>query len=219
MWSAKGDSCTTSRSLHDQLHIRELVTLFLFDRSLYGDLSRAAYASTRDFLRSLAPAGFTKLKKAVPAMVVVPQSFGELLVAHPHAHALCSLGLFLRDGTFYSNEDVDFSGLEAIFRERVFDFMIEKEKITREAADDMRAWPHSGFGLDFQRKIEAGDRKGLEGLLSYMDPSGRTLRVRLRARVSGPTGFAGTRPLRPVHRSLLGRVEPTHLASEAHLSA
>ena len=131
---------------------------------------------------------------------------------------MVSLGVFLRDGSFHTMEDVDFTDLEALFRERVFDFMIKKGKLTREAAEDMRRWPHSGFGLDFQRKFEVDDRKGLEGLLSYMDPSGRTLRVRLRARVSGPTGFAGTRPLRPVHRSLLGRVEPARLAPAAHLS-
>ena len=51
-------------------------------------------------------------------MLVVPQSFGDLLVAHPHAHALVSLGVFLRDGTFYPLDDADFSPLEAIFRER-----------------------------------------------------------------------------------------------------
>ena len=66
-------------------------------------------------------------------------------------------------------EDLDFSGLEDNFRERVFDFMIKKGKITSEVADGMRAWPHSGFQTDFQRKIEADDRKGLEGLLAYMD--------------------------------------------------
>ena len=148
---------------------RRLRKCFLFDRSLYGELCRAAYASTRDFLRELVPGGFTKLKRAVPAMVVVPQSSADLLVHNPHAHALVSLGVFLRDGSFHSMEDVDFSGLEETFRERVFDFMIKKGKITSEVADGMRAWPHSGFGLDFRRKLEADDRKGLEGLLAYMD--------------------------------------------------
>ena len=56
-----------------------------------------------------------------------------------------------------------------MFRDRVFDFLIKKEKITAEIAEGMRSWPHSGFAVDFQRKIEADDRKGLEGLLTYMD--------------------------------------------------
>ena len=52
---------------------------FLWDRSLYGRLSRIAYDSTRLFLK----AHFPSLPKAVPAMVVSPQSFGSLLNFHP----------------------------------------------------------------------------------------------------------------------------------------
>ena len=54
---------------------------FLFDRKLYGDLSRVAYAATREFLQ----AHFPGLKDAVPAMVIAPQSFGSIL----NFHALC----------------------------------------------------------------------------------------------------------------------------------
>ena len=53
-------------------------------------------------------------------MVVCPQSCGDLLTHDPHAHSLCSLGLFRSDGIFLPREDVDFSGLEAVFRERFF---------------------------------------------------------------------------------------------------
>ena len=52
---------------------------FLFRRELYGELCRAAYSATRDFLQE----HFPRLKDAVPAMVAAPQSFGSLL--HPHA--------------------------------------------------------------------------------------------------------------------------------------
>jgi hypothetical protein len=83
---------------------------FLFDRSLYGELCRVAYASTRDFMRERAPLS-ARQGKAVPAMVVSPQSFSDLLV--PHAHAACSLGLFRKDGVFFSMEDLDFSALAA----------------------------------------------------------------------------------------------------------
>jgi Transposase zinc-binding domain/Putative transposase len=171
---------------------RRLRKYFQFDRSLYGELARAAYASTRDYLRKLAPGGFPKLKRAVPAMVVVPQSFGDLLVSHPHAHALVSLGIFTRDGSFHSMEAADFSGLEAIFRERVFLFMIERGKITPEVRDGMRAWPHSGFQVDFHRKIEAGERQELEGLLTYMDRPPVSLK-RLTYRSEGLVHYQGTR--------------------------
>jgi hypothetical protein len=64
---------------------RRLRKFFLFNRSLYGDLCRAAYAATRDFLRERVPGGFMKLQRAAPAMVVVPQSFGDLLLAQRRA--------------------------------------------------------------------------------------------------------------------------------------
>jgi len=171
---------------------RRLRKYFLFDRSLYGDLCRAAYAGTRDFLRQKAPAGFVRLKRAVPAMVVVPQSFADLLVPHAHAHAVCSLGLFSQDGSFHAMEDVEFSGLEELFRERVFRFMVKKGKITQEIVEDMHRWPHSGFQVDFQRKIAADDRNGLEGLLTYMDRPAVSLR-RLTYRADGKVHYQGTR--------------------------
>ena len=172
---------------------RRLRKFFLFDRSLYGNLCRAAYAATRDHLRQLAPTGFPQLKRAVPAMLVVPQSFGDLLVHHPHAHALCSLGLFLRDGSFYPLEDPDFSSLEAAFRERVFAFLLKKEKITQEVVDSMRAWQHSGFQVSWDRRFEPDDRKAIEGLLGYMDRSPVSLRRLTYRAEEGLVHYQGTK--------------------------
>jgi len=47
---------------------------FLWDRKLYGDLCRSAYAATKTFFARQ----FPELESAVPAMVVAPQSFGNL---------------------------------------------------------------------------------------------------------------------------------------------
>ena len=78
---------------------------FLWDRKLYGDLCRSAYAATRTFFE----AQFPSLEKPVPAMLAAPQSFGNLLNHHPHCHALTSLGVFTRDGVFHPvPEDIDF---------------------------------------------------------------------------------------------------------------
>ena len=63
---------------------------FLWDRKLYGDLCRCAYAATKKFFARQ----FPELQEAVPAMVVAPQSFGNLANFHPHAHALTALGVF-----------------------------------------------------------------------------------------------------------------------------
>ena len=149
---------------------------FLFDRSLNGELSRAAYSSTRDFIRERAPL-LARSAKAVPAMVVSPQSFGDLLVPHAHAHAAVSLGLFRKDGVYFPLEDLDFSGLEELFRERFFQGLLRKKKIHPETVERFKGLEHSGFHVGWrERKIEAEDRAGLEGLLSYMERPAVSLR-------------------------------------------
>jgi hypothetical protein len=118
---------------------------FLFKRSLYGDLSRAAYAATLDFFRQHFPA----IEGAVPGMVVAPQSFGSLLNYHPHWHSICSLGVFDQTGAFHpAPSDLDFSPLEGLFRERVFKALLENEATTEERVTLVRSWVHSGFNID-----------------------------------------------------------------------
>ena len=164
---------------------------FLFDRTLYGELCRVAYAATRDYMRDRAPL-LARQSGAVPAMVVSPQSFGDLIVAHAHAHAVVSLGLFRRDGRYFPMEDIDFSGLEELFRERFFEMMLEKEKMLPETVERFKSWEHSGFAVNSERKLEADDRPGLEGLLSYMERPAVSLR-RLTYRTDGMVHYQGTR--------------------------
>jgi hypothetical protein len=136
------------------------------DRSLYGELSKVAYASTREFFKE----HFQNLQNPVPAMIVAPQSFGDLLLPHAHCHAMASMGVFDQQGNFHpADENLDFSPLEEIFRERTFKMMLKREKITEERIEMLRSWHHSGFNLDTSRRIQAGDRESLESLLRYIE--------------------------------------------------
>ncbi len=162
---------------------------FLFDRSLYGELSRVAYASTREFFGEHFPA----LDDPVPAMIVAPQSFGNLLTCHPHLHSLSSLGVFDREGTFHAAPaDLDFSPLEELFRERTLEMMLRREKISEERVELLRSWHHSGFNLDASRKVDAGDRQSLESLLQYIARPPVSLR-RLSYRSDGMVHYQGSK--------------------------
>ncbi len=46
--------------------------------------------------------------------------------------------------------------------------MVRREKITEDRSRMLRSWVHSGFQVSAERRIEAGDRRGLESLLGYM---------------------------------------------------
>lgn len=58
----------------------------------------------------------------------------------------------------------------------LLEMMLRREKITQQTVESMKAWPHSGFQANWQRKIETEDRAGLQGLLSYMDRAPVSLR-------------------------------------------
>jgi hypothetical protein len=160
---------------------------FLFDRTLYGDLCRSAYEATRKFFQ----AHFPTLEKAVPAMLLAPQSFGSLLNHHPHAHALTSLGVFTRDGIFHpAADDIDFSPLEELFREEVFKSLLKKDRITPERIDLLRSWRHSGFNISSDRRIPRGERAEIEDLLQYMVRAPVSL-ARLQYRCDGRVLYRG----------------------------
>jgi hypothetical protein len=93
-----------------------------------------------------------------------------LLLHHPHAHAICSLGVFSRDGVFHPvPDDLDFAPLEEIFREEFFRTLETKDKITPERIALLRSWRHSGFAAHSDRRVEKGDRRALESLLEYIE--------------------------------------------------
>ncbi len=140
--------------------------LFLFDRGLYGDLARAAYAATRKFLAEQFPA----VEHLVPAMVAAPRSWGGLDNFRPHLHALASIGVFDRDGVLHlAPFDLDFSALEELFREQLLRLLHRRGKIDGARVRLLRSWTHSGFALHAERRIPAGARDELERQLAYME--------------------------------------------------
>jgi len=125
-------------------------------------------------------------------MVVSPQSYGDLIVPNP-CHSVVSLGLFRKGGIYFPMEDIDFSGLEEVFRDRFFEMMLQKEKIRPETVERFKSWEHSGFQADFRRRVDAEDRAGLEGLLCYMERPAVSLRRLTYRQSDGMVHYQGTK--------------------------
>ena len=89
--------------------------------------------------RGQAVATHEHLEKRVD--VAAPQSFGSLLNLHPHAHALCSLGVFDSHGVFHEDTDLDFSAAELPFREAIFSILRKRGVIDDARIQMMHEWP------------------------------------------------------------------------------
>jgi hypothetical protein len=104
---------------------------------------------------------------AVPGMIGAIQTFGDLIHAHPHIHALVSEGVFLPDGTFVPVPKLAREPFLKLWEQEVFKLLLAEGKITEEIVANIRGWQHSGFSVDQSVRVEAGDTEGLQRLIEY----------------------------------------------------
>ncbi len=134
-----------------------------FDRKLLGKLAACAWRCLRDEVRRL-----LGRDDALPGMIVAIQTHGELLHWHPHIHALVTCGAFTPEGGFLEVPQLDKERLRAAWREEVFSLYLAEGKIDAAVVENMRGWPHSGFGAHPSPPLAADDRAGIERLTQYI---------------------------------------------------
>ena len=142
---------------------RRLRVYFRYDRSLLGKLCQAAYGTVCDTF-ALEPDG----AKGVPALVLTPQTQGDLLNWHPHVHGVVAEGVFGASGQFMHIPDIQQHRAEEFWQERVFDLLLDAHKIDEQTAGSMRAWRHSGFSVDTSVRIQGNDQPGMSRLVGYI---------------------------------------------------
>lgn len=124
---------------------------FRFDRSNIGILYQGAWHAWRECVAELCPEGGTGMVEAL-------HTAGEFLVWHPHVHAIGLAGAIMPDGTFQPIA-IDPPKLCEKFQRYVLTGLIEKELITKEVADNILSWEHSGFSAYLTPAIAATDTK------------------------------------------------------------
>jgi len=153
---------------------RILRPLFCRERRLLQVILDAA----RDaFLEGYARAGGGKPVR--PGVVLALQTFGELINWHPHVHALVTEGGFDESGTFHPLYRLDPGSVMLLFRERIFEALLAKRRISERLVWRMRHWRHSGFSAHREGRLEGGQVDALQRVARYLGhPSFSEERIR-----------------------------------------
>lgn len=142
---------------------KRLRVYFRYDRSLLGKLCHAAYQTVRDVF-ALERDG----RKGVAAMVGAVQTFGDLMNWHPHIHAVVADGVFDESGRFVALPDAQKHRADEFWQDRVFALLLDTHKLDESTVGSMKAWRHSGFGVDTSVRIAANDQAGMSRLVGYI---------------------------------------------------
>jgi hypothetical protein len=137
--------------------------LFYKDRLLLGELAHCAAETILDLYRAI----FAD-KDFRPGIIASTQTFGDLLIWHPHIHCLVTDGVFDAAGGFHPLPQIDSDQATILFREKVFAMMMDHERISDGLMEKMRNWHHSGFSVHNEVVINQTDREALVRLAQYV---------------------------------------------------
>ena len=134
-----------------------------YDRSLLGELARAAWLTVAEIYRRV-----LDRDDVTPGMVAGIQTFGQLIHYHPHIHAIATDGAFTPDGTFLCLPKIDTQRLLVAWQHKVFELFLNAGKVDQPTVDQMESWSHSGFSVDNSVHLLPHDTSALERLAQYI---------------------------------------------------
>ncbi len=137
--------------------------LFYKDRLLLAELARCAAATILELYKAIFPDNHFR-----PGIIASTQTFGDLLIWHPHIHCLVTDGVFDLAGGFHPLPGIDSDQATILFREKVFAMMKENNRISDGLVENMRNWRHSGFSVHNEVVINENDREALGRLAQYV---------------------------------------------------
>ncbi len=142
---------------------RVLRKLFYKERRLLAGLARCAAATLLELFAAVCPD-----RECRPGIIASTQTFGDLLVWHPHIHCLVTDGVFDVAGGFHLFPQMDADQAAVVFREKVFAMMRENNRISEGLMERMRNWRHSGFSVHNGVRIRENDPEALGRLAQYV---------------------------------------------------
>ncbi len=116
---------------------------FRNDKSLFADFSKIIFSIINEYYNE---ASQTPLKTGA---IISYQSFGDLMRANPHWHAIILEGGIDCYGKFHSIPIKNTSNLTQLFRRRVIRYFVNKKLLNEKFASNLLSWKHSGFSVDY----------------------------------------------------------------------
>ena len=132
---------------------------FMRHREILGDFARLAYETIKELMIDAVGDD-----KARPGVVAVPQTFGNVLNPHPHAHCLGSRGVWDDKGQWIPVPYVDTGAAEKLFRIKIFHLLKSKGLLSDERIELLDSFRHSGFSVDASPTLWPQGTQGLERL-------------------------------------------------------
>lgn len=136
--------------------------IFRRDRRLLGELCRCAWQSFREYVQASVGPSY------IPGAIFAIQTYGDSLNWHPHLHALASDVVWSPDGASVPIGRVDSGVITQLFQHQVLEMMVSRRRLSREFAQKLRSWQHSGFQVHCSRSVAADQRPALERLAAYL---------------------------------------------------
>ncbi|MGH9338212.1 MAG: transposase, partial [Acidobacteriota bacterium] len=128
-------------------------------------------------------------QECTPGAIVAIQTYGDELNWHPHLHSLVSDAVWDRQGNPHPLPLMDSETLARLFQEHVLRMLVSKRQRTREFAQRLRSWRHSGFQVYCGRPVHREDEEALERLsASILRPSFAGTRLHYHAQ-QGPVRY------------------------------
>ena len=135
--------------------------LFHKDRKLLSQMARCASETIMELYRAL-------YQEAKPGIVLSIQTFGDLLLWHPHIHCLVTDGVFDKDNCFHPVPAIDTEKAVIIFREKIFNILRKNLRISEALISNMRNWKYTGFSVHNKVYISENNNKGILQLAEYI---------------------------------------------------
>jgi hypothetical protein len=136
---------------------------FLYNRNLLPKLSHCGWETVKEVFQTT-----MGRNDVVPGMAMDIQTYGRWANWNPHLHGVVSDGCFDEEGNFYLLPRISVITLEKVFAGKVLAMLLREEAITKDLAEMILSWRHSGFSSHAKVRLEQGDREGLQSLAQYI---------------------------------------------------